>query len=1205
MSDTPVPLHRPVGEWPFLLAGPMLRRVTSQSVAVFVAMRDRCTVSLQVFDSASSTTPLATRPLYNRVVSLGQKLHVCVAEVAPATGAFDLGRPYFYDVRFANGGITWGLSDPRVNDDVTGLLTGPFALGYSEGARPSFMVPLDRDHLRIVHASCRKPHGCNLHIGTDADALPLLDRVFSEHLTITDPDEKLRQRPDQLIMTGDQIYADDVAASLLAAVTSIGRSLLAWETPERFPDRRNIEAFVDTHEDLKPGKRSIFLDDQKVKVRPPDADDENRTDEDVDALEDMEDDDVLDGGNDGDYAANHLLFFSEFCAMYVLNWSPALWALRDPVQRNLYPNSSTYVLPRPTDFWEHSPDTTTPALIFAEGLPYVRRVLANVATYMIFDDHDVTDDWFLNKAVHDRMRRGETSSLSGGGRRLMRNGLAAYAIFQHWGNAPEQFDSGTPGGRLLDLFDLFNPEVAVFGDTPPIGQEGRETDADVLLDVGPEPLPVTRRTERLQWHYVLNFPSHRLLVLDTRTWREFPGSLEETGATEVLDAMADRLEDLGEWGLVQLRDFQELWTDAAQELVEMGANTLGQLIGAGANLMEKAAAVAEAIHTATGPNEDLLIETVAAVDDSLSALGACADVRDTSFGSGAIDKARSALGRWHIDPEAEAVDDAVFLALTVDVAVTAIRAQIKRTAATFAIDAAVTAAERASAGCYAVSNWLHGVSGYIKAAAASQAEAARKAALLHPLWLKVAGDVAIRLTNATPAAAARVAEAVTASGPVQAALETAVRLRTTYLDPVWTMLLGKGADEFNAGLIGEEAVQFQVRDALAGDGSAPPFTIVVSPAPLFGHWLVEMYQTYTMTVGVTAKQMKRRLAEPRAESNENEPWAGNLRAYHRALAALASLGSVVVLSGDVHYAFSSVNDYVGRDGRRARFIQLVSSAAKNSWLPTRLLAAFDADQSEFLNPVRIGTEAWNALPTAESVAGLVTYENLYWTRDRLLQGANQEWAEFQESLPSLPWPLDIESPDLGAARDAAKQAVLEAPEKAKLRAAEFGRSLEQSVQRLEYDFRESLQTPWRFDFLYNLPLMTQQTLVLFRQLGLDSAQFDQVETTVLHDRRLASRALDSPELEARLRDREVERPYILQSERRSVGRANIGIVSFVQAAGGTAVVHELHSYPFDERPWVLGNQAPPPSPVFRGDWIVTRHKAGLTWDLPADMGVDE
>jgi hypothetical protein len=53
---------------------------------------------------------------------------------------------------------------------------------------------------------------------------------------------------------------------------------------------------------------------------------------------------------------------------------------------------------------------------------------------MVFDDHDVTDDWNATREWRDRVWR------SPGGRRMVANALAAYWAFQTWGNAPEQFD---------------------------------------------------------------------------------------------------------------------------------------------------------------------------------------------------------------------------------------------------------------------------------------------------------------------------------------------------------------------------------------------------------------------------------------------------------------------------------------------------------------------------------------------------------------------------------------------------------------------------------------------------------------------------------------------------------------------------------------------------------------------------------------------
>ena len=76
-------------------------------------------------------------------------------------------------------------------------------------------------------------------------------------------------------------------------------------------------------------------------------------------------------------------------------------------------------------------------------------MLANIPSYMIFDDHEVTDDW--------NMTRDTCKALYGHplGLRVVQNALVAYALCQHWGNVPEQFEParGPPGKALLDLLD--------------------------------------------------------------------------------------------------------------------------------------------------------------------------------------------------------------------------------------------------------------------------------------------------------------------------------------------------------------------------------------------------------------------------------------------------------------------------------------------------------------------------------------------------------------------------------------------------------------------------------------------------------------------------------------------------------------------------------------------------------------------------------
>ena len=72
---------------------------------------------------------------------------------------------------------------------------------------------------------------------------------------------------------------------------------------------------------------------------------------------------------------------------------------------------------------------------FRTDLPKVQRALANVPTYMILDDHDVTDDFFLNPMWRDRVLG---TALGPGHPDATR--MLAYALFQDWGNDPRRYD---------------------------------------------------------------------------------------------------------------------------------------------------------------------------------------------------------------------------------------------------------------------------------------------------------------------------------------------------------------------------------------------------------------------------------------------------------------------------------------------------------------------------------------------------------------------------------------------------------------------------------------------------------------------------------------------------------------------------------------------------------------------------------------------
>ena len=75
-------------------------------------------------------------------------------------------------------------------------------------------------------------------------------------------------------------------------------------------------------------------------------------------------------------------------------------------------------------------------MAYRQAISQVRRALANVPTYMMVDDHDVTDDWNMLRDWCEQVYKRPL------GRRVIQNGLLSYAIFQAWGNTPDRFAPG-------------------------------------------------------------------------------------------------------------------------------------------------------------------------------------------------------------------------------------------------------------------------------------------------------------------------------------------------------------------------------------------------------------------------------------------------------------------------------------------------------------------------------------------------------------------------------------------------------------------------------------------------------------------------------------------------------------------------------------------------------------------------------------------
>jgi hypothetical protein len=434
-------------------------------------------------------------------VRVGENLHIAVV-TAEVVGGQPLlpGTRYSYNVVLAPAGA------PRADLRSEGLLADrPIqpALGYQPGLLPSFATcPLAIDDLVLVHGSCNRIHG---------DGGPNL--LYAVDELITQDREDARRRPHQLWLTGDQVYADDVPIVLSPQLTGLGQELLG--VPELLPVPVGDPPIgVPVHQQNFPTgyrQRALFEGAR------------------------------LTSGE----ARSHLLGLTERLAMQLHLWSPEVWGrtatgaieLPDPdllLGERKHPLLEVLEEPPPgmtplqaaeartwlTENQQEFDEAELAAVRFAarrerelvlaygERVGRVRRALANVATYLVFDDHEVTDDWYLCQLWKDRVLG------NGLGRSVVRDGLVAFALTQGWGNDPAAFVDG-PGARLLAAAAALFPAGAATGPHPDAVAE-----IDALLGTaGPTAPPQVR------WNFTVDGAVHRVVACDTRTRRGFTGPI--------------------------------------------------------------------------------------------------------------------------------------------------------------------------------------------------------------------------------------------------------------------------------------------------------------------------------------------------------------------------------------------------------------------------------------------------------------------------------------------------------------------------------------------------------------------------------------------------------------------------------------------------------------------------------------------------------
>src|SRR5262249_37664343 len=166
-------------------------------------------------------------------------------------------------------------------------------------------------------------------------------------------------------------------------------------------------------------------------------------------------------------------------------------------------------------------------------LPKVQRALANVPTYMILDDHDVTDDYFLNPMWRDRVL---TTQL---GQAILHNAMCAYALFQDWGNDPISYQSG-PQAELLTLVPQLFPEGAATGPDHQVAEKLAHLFGHDLRNTPTADGRYDSVTPPILWHFAIDGPKHRVIAFDNRTRRSY-GSRNGPPGNVSIDAQIDQI----------------------------------------------------------------------------------------------------------------------------------------------------------------------------------------------------------------------------------------------------------------------------------------------------------------------------------------------------------------------------------------------------------------------------------------------------------------------------------------------------------------------------------------------------------------------------------------------------------------------------------------------------------------------------------------
>lgn len=412
---------------PLIIMGPMVRRAEQKNVCIQFATTQPINARITLINHDCCSE--------QQSIILGKYLYLHFITIKPIQQLFPLDNLLSYELFI---------------DDVC-IDLSPWC--FNEQAAPAFVIPNKLDS--ILHGSCRSAH----HPAKDS-------LVSASHWQSTQRNNNT-EGAQLLLLSGDQIYADDVAGPMLIIIHQlINRLGIYKEQPLdlNLPDDINDQLYCRHH----------FLPSTPWK---------NRSKLGVGYWLKKDEPHFS-----SVKAGNHLIYFEEFIALYLLNFSATAW-------QNIDINAQLYL---GNNKKHHAIFNLEKAALidYSKGLAEVGRLFANISTLMMFDDHDVTDDWNLTAGWEQAINQNKSS------KRIINNGLISYWLFQGMGN-----DALLKTGALVTPF-----------------KESLITDNWQFKAFDKQ------LNEFNHWHYELT-TTPKVVVLDTRThrWRNEQNFNEPSG----------------------------------------------------------------------------------------------------------------------------------------------------------------------------------------------------------------------------------------------------------------------------------------------------------------------------------------------------------------------------------------------------------------------------------------------------------------------------------------------------------------------------------------------------------------------------------------------------------------------------------------------------------------------------------------------------